>query len=1352
MSMRRVQTLCVLLAVGIWGVLAPSVASAADAYEVVVEYNGPYFHVVNAAGINQLVDDPLTLAHFTNPYGVAVSIAADGRIMNYVLDSGNKRIRGFESNMDVARFDEGSATWAGGGAAAAGEYDDDEIFLPQWMALATIDTWLIPYSEVVRIDGDSWRWVASLTGFTAADKVYTIDYDKASGGGPLITFPASSLTATSTFELTYAISDYKGGGTAAFGLGDIDSDCANGASIVEVLIDEIAPSAVSLQDMRSLFTIPLEGTATSDEIWVVDASDNSSSSNEYLQVYSVTDAGVEAALESYDDLLNQPSDVYVAGTGAGYTVSTFPASTNSYWTAQAVADANQITGHSYLVEVNASDQFTVTDLTTGRVMVSLVDAVDMVAANNYIFPGAAVTWDNTWAAGAATSEVVSTARAIHDRYAFVCDRGNDRIKILASAHAAAATGDDMPGDAHTCVVQPTGAASVGLTADEDYYFSTPSTVPRGWRTGTVTRAVKENTITVVEDPAGTPVTWTRVDDLSLAGPTNKVYMFDWWEGVITFGDGIHGQMPSASTTYSCTYTSTPDVLRYGSRGSGKGQFSTPSGVCARWSSNLGVFVIYVADTGNNRIQKFHFTPEDPALGTVPRMEFICEWNTASTASDYLSGPTDVDIETDGTDYFVAVADYQNNRVVLYEDTKFNSFAVTTPAYETAVGSMGNTLGTYNSIGAIDLVKNATELEIYVSDADRGTVTKYVKAPAPTITLYFTTGSASELPMSFPPTSAYTYTYTTANAPEGAWVDLYYDTAATFSQTTAKLCVLYGTTTTADSPLRWTFSGSPDGTPGDGTYYLYAILRDASGNAIATDQTTATELLTIDRSLLPAAQIRDHFDNDPTELAAPNEEQTISLEMSYPDSVIGISFVGTFPADILQIDGVSWGNGWLGTDYDEHVGYFTYDNTAGTYAVFSSVTGAPNGLTGTGSFEIAKVHVTAKDALDSETRFKSGTFALDATQSGLKNIHGADLQDWGTKDMAVKLAYVGDIASSTNPTFTDSTPPYQQPDPDGYMNFADQMALTRGWNGAQVGGTFMRDPIADMGPVVGTEPKLVPTRDGSYDVGDLQAFTRNWSWYGTNAAISPQLSGPHPGTGFTPLGSAVKNETGISLETVSGQGLPGEHIQVDVQVSRAHQLTGAMVRVAYDPAELTLVSTERGEMFAREGGNVLFNTIRREGVCELCVSRLSTKQPGVNGDGTIAHLTFRVTGALENGLTCAYDLRDRDNTALARGQSRFELFGAGVTESVVLCQNYPNPLSPTTSIAFALPTKQAVDLAIYDLNGRRIQTLLSGPQDAGAHTVEWNGEDANGADVPSGVYFYKLRTDEGTHHRKLIVTN
>ncbi|MCW8811723.1 MAG: T9SS type A sorting domain-containing protein [Ignavibacteriaceae bacterium] len=81
----------------------------------------------------------------------------------------------------------------------------------------------------------------------------------------------------------------------------------------------------------------------------------------------------------------------------------------------------------------------------------------------------------------------------------------------------------------------------------------------------------------------------------------------------------------------------------------------------------------------------------------------------------------------------------------------------------------------------------------------------------------------------------------------------------------------------------------------------------------------------------------------------------------------------------------------------------------------------------------------------------------------------------------------------------------------------------------------------------------------------------------------------------------------------------------------------------------------------------------------------------------------------------------------------------------LLQNYPNPFNPTTSLQYAIGSRQFVTLKVYDLLGREIATLVNEEKPAGEYEVEFNA-----TNLPSGIYFYQLNAGEFTEVKKMIL--
>jgi hypothetical protein len=86
----------------------------------------------------------------------------------------------------------------------------------------------------------------------------------------------------------------------------------------------------------------------------------------------------------------------------------------------------------------------------------------------------------------------------------------------------------------------------------------------------------------------------------------------------------------------------------------------------------------------------------------------------------------------------------------------------------------------------------------------------------------------------------------------------------------------------------------------------------------------------------------------------------------------------------------------------------------------------------------------------------------------------------------------------------------------------------------------------------------------------------------------------------------------------------------------------------------------------------------------------------------------------------------------------------------LAQNFPNPFNPSTRIQFSLPVKGHVSLRIYNVAGQLVKTLQDGVMDAGSHELTWDGSNNLGANVASGVYFYKINAGDNYENMKKMV--
>lgn len=91
------------------------------------------------------------------------------------------------------------------------------------------------------------------------------------------------------------------------------------------------------------------------------------------------------------------------------------------------------------------------------------------------------------------------------------------------------------------------------------------------------------------------------------------------------------------------------------------------------------------------------------------------------------------------------------------------------------------------------------------------------------------------------------------------------------------------------------------------------------------------------------------------------------------------------------------------------------------------------------------------------------------------------------------------------------------------------------------------------------------------------------------------------------------------------------------------------------------------------------------------------------------------------------------------------FSSKVINNYSLYQNYPNPFNSTTTISFDLPKSANVKLTIYNLLGQEIEKLINEHKESGNYKINWNANN-----LPSGIYLYRLETDNYVESKKMTL--
>lgn len=142
---------------------------------------------------------------------------------------------------------------------------------------------------------------------------------------------------------------------------------------------------------------------------------------------------------------------------------------------------------------------------------------------------------------------------------------------------------------------------------------------------------------------------------------------------------------------------------------------------------------------------------------------------------------------------------------------------------------------------------------------------------------------------------------------------------------------------------------------------------------------------------------------------------------------------------------------------------------------------------------------------------------------------------------------------------------------------------------------------------------------------------------------------------------------------------------------------------------------------------------------------------LNGDSLGFNITYSVVNSDAYQWAVTFDQYSFVNVVL--GGSIVAVDRAGgyePPEQFALLQNYPNPFNATTRIRYQLPVLSVVELAIYNLLGEKVRSLVNQSQNPGVYSVTWDGTNDAGVPTASGVYFYHLKAGGYTQIQKMML--
>ena len=272
--------------------------------------------------------------------------------------------------------------------------------------------------------------------------------------------------------------------------------------------------------------------------------------------------------------------------------------------------------------------------------------------------------------------------------------------------------------------------------------------------------------------------------------------------------------------------------------------------------------------------------------------------------------------------------------------------------------------------------------------------------------------------------------------------------------------------------------------------------------------------------------------------------------------------------------------------------------------------------------------------------------------------------------------------------------------------------------------------------------------GYYLVGrsDLNAWQTGTSFDYTSQSFAPSFDDASIGDLHLNISSVDMNYAGVYQSQVS--------MDIDGETRMDPPYIGADEDMGY-PLPVQMLSfvaspgvngVELSWQTATEFNNYGFEIERRTIGLERSPSSPWATVGFVGGSGTSS--SPREYSFVDRGLSpgrYAYRVKQIDRGGASTYTAAVEVEVGLVPHAAGLEQNYPNPFNPTTVIRYSLPDRMHITLSVHNLLGQEVAVLVNETQEAGYKSVEF---DASG--IPSGMYLYRLTTNEFTRTRKLLL--
>jgi len=258
------------------------------------------------------------------------------------------------------------------------------------------------------------------------------------------------------------------------------------------------------------------------------------------------------------------------------------------------------------------------------------------------------------------------------------------------------------------------------------------------------------------------------------------------------------------------------------------------------------------------------------------------------------------------------------------------------------------------------------------------------------------------------------------------------------------------------------------------------------------------------------------------------------------------------------------------------------------------------------------------------------------------------------------------------------------------------------------------PETDLGPFSDDPPHVRPAPDGDANLIDLAAFAKMWQWKYFKLSF---------------------DTTGGVARTTNGLDVKAQGKKVILKIPESTSMAEILIGESNLDIEKMTVVNPTGTAFLFQSLDTLNHLVQ-------------FSLADYRGFDSSLTLTIPETESYTFSAKIQYQFLDNKGIELGKGISFLNV--DILPEKFAVFNNYPNPFNPITTIRYDLPERRNIQIKVFDVLGRIINTVDYDQVQAGRHTFTWHGKNELGKKVSTGIYFFQLTAGQDTRVQKMLL--